>query len=69
MEKMMNFPNEWSDSIDASQVEGALRRMVVEEVRCTMNQMKIGKAIGSSGFALEMFETVGEKCLKSLTNI
>ena len=31
--------------------------------------MKIGKASGSSGFALEMFKAGGDKCLKSLTNI
>ena len=49
MEKLMNIENEWSDSIDASKVEGAVRRIEVEEVRCAMNRMKIGKAIGPSG--------------------
>ena len=34
-----------------------------------MSQMKIGKASGLSGVALEMFKTGGDKCLKSLTNI
>ena len=27
MEKLMNVENEWSDSIDASKVEGAVRRI------------------------------------------
>ena len=65
----MNVENEWSDSIDASKIEGAVRRTEVEEVRCAMNQMKIGKASGLCGVALEMFKAGGNKCLKSLTNI
>ena len=69
MEKLMNVENEWSDSIDASKVEGAARRIEVEEVRCAMNQMKIGNASGPSGVVLEMFKAGGDKCLKSLTNI
>ena len=68
-EKLMNVENEWSDSINASKVEGAVRRIEVEEVRCAINQMKIGKASGHSGVALEMFKVVGDNCLKSLTNI
>ena len=55
MEKFVNVENEWSDSIDASKVEGAVRRTEVEEVRCAMNQMKIGKASRPSGVAQEMF--------------
>ena len=51
----MNVENEWSDSIDASEVDGAVRRIEVEEVRCAMSRMKIGKASGPSGVALEMF--------------
>ena len=69
MEKLMNVENEWSDSIDASKVEGVVRRVEVEEVQCAMNRMKIGKASGPSGVALEMFKAGGDKCLKSLTNI
>ena len=34
-----------------------------------MNQMKIEKPSGSSGIAVEMFKSGGDKCLKSLTNI
>ena len=64
----MNVENEWSDSIDASKVEGAVRRIEVEQVRCAMNHMKIGKASGPSGVALELFKAGGDKCLKSLTN-
>ena len=30
---LMNNENEWSDNIDASKVEGAVRRSEVEEVR------------------------------------
>ena len=37
MEKLMNVENEWSDSIDASKVDGTARRIEVEEVRCAMN--------------------------------
>ena len=33
----MNVENEWSDSIDASKVDGTARRIEVEEVRCAMN--------------------------------
>ena len=55
----MNVENEWSDSIDASKVEGAVRRIEVEEVRCAMSRMKIGKASGPSGIALEMFKAGG----------
>ena len=32
MEKLMNVENECSNSIDASKVEGAVRRIEVEEV-------------------------------------
>ena len=49
MEKLMNVEIEWSDSVDASKVKGAVRRIEVEEVQCAMNHMKIGKASGPSG--------------------
>ena len=32
IEKLMNVENEWSDSIDTSKVEGAVRRTEVDEV-------------------------------------
>ena len=32
IEKLMNVENEWSDSIDTSKVEGAVRRIEVDEV-------------------------------------
>ena len=41
----------------------------VEEVRCAMNRMKIGKASEPSGVCVKMFKACGDKCLKSLTNI
>ena len=70
MEKLMNVENKWSDSIDASQVEGAVTRIEVEEVWCAMNRMKIRNASGpTSGVAIELFKAGGDKCLKSLTNI
>ena len=65
----MNVENEWSDSIDASKLEGAVRRTDVEEVQCAINHMAIGKASGPSGVAIELFKNGGEKCLKSLTNV
>ena len=65
----MNVENEWSDSVDASKVEGTVRRIEVEEVQCAMNCMKIGKASGPSGVATELSKAGGDKCLKSLTNI
>ena len=49
MKKLMNVENEWSDSIDASNVEGAVSRIEVEEVQCAMNRMKIGKQVGPLG--------------------
>ena len=49
MEKSVNVENEWSDSIDASKVEVAVRRIEVEEVWSVMNRMKIEKASGPSG--------------------
>ena len=55
MEKLMNVENEWSDSIDASNVEVAVRRIEVEGVRCAMNRMKIVKASGPSGVAIKIF--------------
>ena len=45
MEKLVNVENEWNDSNDASKVEGAMKRIEVEDVLCAMNRMKIGKAI------------------------
>ena len=59
MEKLMNVENEWSDSIDASKVEGAVRRTQVEEVWYAMNRMKIGKGSGPSGVAIELLRLVG----------
>ena len=44
MEKLVNVENEWNDSIDASKVEGTVRRIEVEEFWCAMNQMGIRKA-------------------------
>ena len=67
MEKMMNVKNEWSDSIDASKVKGTMTTIEIEEVGCTMNQMKIGKVSGPSG--VKMFKAGGNKWLRSLTNI
>ena len=65
----MNDENEWNDSIDASKVDGAVRRIEIEEVQCAMNHMKIGETSGCSGVALILFKAGGDKCLKSLTNI
>ena len=69
MEKLMNVESEWSDGIDASKVESAVRRIKVEEVQCAMNRMKIGKTSGPSGVAIELFKDGEDKSLKSLTNI
>ena len=63
----MNVENEWSDSIDASKVEGVVRRIEVEKVRFAMNRMKMRKASWPSGVAIELFMAGGGKCLKSLT--
>ena len=35
--KKLKIENEWSDSIDASKVEGAVSRIEVGEVLCAMN--------------------------------
>ena len=57
MERLMNVENECSDSIGANKVQ------------CAMNCMKIEKAGGPSGVAIELFKNDGDKCLKPLTNI
>ena len=54
MEKLINVENEWSDRVDASKVEGAVKRIEVDEVRCAMNGMKIGKTSGPSGVAIRL---------------
>ena len=36
-----------------------MRRIVVEEVRCAMNRMKIWKASGPSMVAIELFKAGG----------
>ena len=64
----MNVENKWIDNINTYKVEGAVKRIEVKEV-FEMNHMKIGKAGGSSGVAIELFKAVGDKCLKYLTNI
>ena len=70
MEKLMNVKNEWSDiALMLVRYQGAVRRIEVEEVQCAMNHMKIVKANGPSGFAIELFKAGWDKCLKSLTNI
>ena len=69
MEKLMNAENEWGESIDASKVEDAARRIEVEEVWCAVNHMKIRKARGPSEVAIELFKAGEDKCLKSLTGI
>ena len=38
MEKLMNLENEWSDSIDASKVEGTVRRIEIEEGGAVCNK-------------------------------
>ena len=69
MERSMNIENEWSDSIDASKVEGAVRKIKVQDVLAKLNQIKIKKPDRPSGVALEMFNAHGDTCLKYLTNI
>ena len=69
MERLMNIENEWSRSIDTSKVEGAVRKIKVQEVWAEMNQMKIEKLDRPYGVALEMFNAHGDTCLKYLTNI
>ena len=60
MKKLMNAENKSRNSIDASKVDGAVRRIEVEELQCAMNQMKIGKASGPSGVPKELFKAGGE---------
>ena len=65
----MNVENEYNHSIDASEVESAVKRIEVEEGRCAMNCIKNGKASGPSGVAIKLFEGGRDKCLKSKPNI
>ena len=60
MQKFMNIENEWSGSINAK-VECEVRRIEVEEVWHAMKRMKIGKASGPLGVALEIFKAGGDK--------
>ena len=46
-----------------------MRGIQAEDVRYAMYCMKIGKATGPSGVAIELFKAGGDKCFKSLTNI
>ena len=55
--------------IDTSKVESAARKIEVEDVRCAINCMKIGKASGPSEASVELFTAGRDKCLESLTNI
>ena len=48
-------------------LDGAVRRIDVEEVQCPMNCMKTRKASVPSGVSIELLKTGGDKCLKSLT--
>ena len=59
LEKLINVENEWSNSIDASKVEGAVKRIEVEEVQCAVNQMKIRKASGPLGLLKNCLRLVG----------
>ena len=61
MEKLMNVENEWSDNIDASKVEGAVRRIELEEVQHAVNLMKIWKASGPFEVVIEMFKDSWDK--------
>ena len=54
MEKLINVENQWSDRIDASKVEGAVKRIEVDEVRCAMNGLKIGKTSEPSRVAIRL---------------
>ena len=54
MKKLINVENQWSDRIDASKVEGAVKRIEVDEVRCAMNGLKIGKTSEPSGVAIRL---------------
>ena len=47
-------------------VEGALRRIEDERVRCAMSRMKIGKASEPSGAVIELFKAGGDKCYKHI---
>ena len=59
LEKLINVENEWSNSTDASKVEGAVKRIEVEEVQCAMNRMKIRKASGPLGLLKNCLRLVG----------
>ena len=46
-----------------------MRRIEIEELRCAMNHMKIGKANEPSEVAIKLFKTGWNKFFKSFTNI
>ena len=49
MENLMIVENEWSNSIDASKVEGKVSRTEVEEGWCAINSIKTRKKVGPLG--------------------
>ena len=61
--KVDDVENEWSDSTDATKVEGAVRRIEIEELKCAINRIKIRKASGPSWVALKMLKALGDKFL------
>ena len=60
----MNAENEWSDSVDATKVERAVRRIEVEEVWYAMNRMKIEKVSGPSGLLVGQVFEIFDKLLE-----
>ena len=53
MEGVMNVENDWDGLIDASVVEGPIRRFEREEIKEALNDLRCGKAGGVSGIVAE----------------
>jgi hypothetical protein len=53
MEKVMNEENEWDGVVDVDVVHGPIDRVTMEEVMTAIKAMKLGKATGVSGVAVE----------------
>ena len=68
-EKLLNEENEWIDELSAEYVKGPADMISKEEVRLTIQDLKVRKAAGPSGVTGEMIKAAGEQAVGWLTSI
>ena len=69
MEKVMNEENEWDGIAEAAVVHGPLERVTEEEVKDAIKHMKLGRAAGVSGVAVEHIAASGMVGVEVITEI